>query len=89
VDIGVRYDYFAPDEKNYTIGDELSLPALAVSESEAYRYLAGTWVTWWQSPFVKFRGGYSYESGRGLGPDVHAVTFQTVFAAGPHKHERY
>ena len=62
---------------------------LAVTDSDAYRQLAGVWMTWWQSPFVKFRGGYSYEEGEGTGADVHFVTLQMIFAAGPHKHERY
>jgi hypothetical protein len=90
IDIGGRYDYFAPDAKPYApAADHGGIPPLAVGTGGAYRWLAGAWMTWWQSPFVKFRAGYSYESGRDLGPDVHAVTFQTVFAAGPHKHERY
>jgi hypothetical protein len=90
LEIGVRYDYFAPDAKSYAPAvDRAGIPPLAVGAEDAYRWLAGSWFTWWQSPFVKFRVGYTYESGRDLGPDVHAVTFQTVFAAGPHKHERY
>jgi len=90
IEIGVRYDYFAPDTKAYaSINEELSLAPLAVATSGAYRQLAGTWLTWWQSPFVKFRVGYSYENGEGTGPDTHFVTLQMVFAAGPHKHERY
>jgi hypothetical protein len=90
VDVGVRYDYFAPASKRYgpAVVDG-GLPPLAVGTSHAYRWLTGSWVTWWQSPFVKFRVGYSFESGRDLGPEVHSVTLQTVFAAGPHKHERY
>ncbi|MCK5406356.1 MAG: hypothetical protein KAJ37_02825 [Candidatus Krumholzibacteria bacterium] len=86
VEIGARYDYFAPDAKDYT--DE-SLGPLVVTEDGAYRQLFGGWLTWWQSPFVKFRGGYSYSNGKGTGNDIHIVTFQMVFAAGPHKHERY
>jgi hypothetical protein len=41
---------------------------------------------------VKFRVGYAYERGSGsgsMGEDQHIAAFQTVFAAGPHKHERY
>jgi hypothetical protein len=90
VEAGVRYDYFSPETKDYA--NTVTAPALvplAISESDAYRQLAGAWLTWWQSPFVKFRGGYSYEDGRGTGPDVQHVTLQVVFAAGPHKHERY
>jgi len=90
IEIGGRYDYFAPDTKEYAaITPEMSLAPQAVTESDAYRQLIGAWFTWWQSPFVKFRGGYSYEEGIGTGPDVHFVTFQMVFAAGPHKHARY
>ncbi|UCG51726.1 MAG: hypothetical protein JSW58_16360 [Candidatus Latescibacterota bacterium] len=90
VEIGIRYDYFEPETKDYaSLNDELSLVPLAVTESDAYRHLVGTWLTWWQSPFVKFRCGYSYEDGTGTGPDTHLAQFQIVFAAGPHKHERY
>jgi hypothetical protein len=90
VEVGVRYDYFSPDTKEYaSINDELDLGPHATTESDAYRQLMGGWLTWWQSPFVKFRGGYSYSNGTGTGPDVHAVVFQMIFAAGPHKHERY
>jgi hypothetical protein len=90
IEVGVRYDYFTPDTKDYaSLNDELSLAPHAVTESDAYRQLVGAWLTWWQSPFVKFRGGYSFEEGKGMGPDVHLVTLQMVFAAGPHKHERY
>ena len=90
IEIGVRYDYFAPDTKDYAfLNSELSLAPLAVTESNAYQQLAGAWLTWWQSPFVKFRGGYSFTNGKGTESDVHAITLQMVFAAGPHKHERY
>jgi hypothetical protein len=90
VEFGVRYDYFAPEVKDYASGSAgSSLAPLVVSESGAYRQLGGVWVTWWQSPFVKFRAGYSYGEGESMGPDVHHVTLQMVFAAGPHKHERY
>jgi len=90
IEIGVRYDYFAPDTKDYaSVSSELSLAPLAATESNAYQQLAGAWLTWSQSPFVKFRGGYSFTNGKGTESDVHAVTLQMVFAAGPHKHERY
>ena len=90
IEIGARYDYYAPDMKEYgpPNDDALLLPH-AVSQSDAYRQLVGGWLTWWQSPFVKFRGGYSFEGGKEMGPDVHLVTLQMVFAAGPHKHDRY
>jgi hypothetical protein len=90
VEVGVRYDYFAPETKDYAgVAAAPELVPLAVATDDAYRQMAGAWLTWWQSPFVKFRGGYAYEEGRGTGPDVHHATLQMVFAAGPHKHERY
>jgi hypothetical protein len=90
IEIGVRYDYFAPDVKEYAdVSSDLSLAPHAVTQSDAYSQLYGAWLTWWQSPFVKFRGGYSYEDNDGIGPDLHLVTLQMVFAAGPHKHDRY
>jgi hypothetical protein len=90
LEVGARYDHYAPHTKNYaSIDENLSLSPLAVTASDAYRRATSAWLTWWQSPFVKFRGGYSYENGKEMGPDVHAVTLQMVFAAGPHKHERY
>jgi hypothetical protein len=90
VEIGVRYDYFQPDTKSYAdLNDILPIAPLAFVKDDADRHVAGAWVTWWQSPFVKFRGGYSYETTAAVDSDVHSLTFQLVFAAGPHKHERY
>jgi hypothetical protein len=86
IELGARYDYFAPDTKDYA--DETLAP-LAVTTDGAYRHLMGGWIRWWQSPFVRFSAGYSYSDGKGTGEDVHLVTFQMVFSAGPHKHERY
>jgi hypothetical protein len=89
VEVGARYDYFEPNTRDYVYGGAPAPVPLAVTTDDAYRQLAGAWVTWWQSPFVKFRGGYSIETGRGTGSDEQFVTLQMVFAAGPHKHERY
>jgi len=90
LEIGARYDYFAPDTKAYaSVNPELALFPIAVTQSDPYRQLVGAWFTWWQSPFVKFRGGYSFENSTGVDSDIHFVTLQMVFAAGPHKHDRY
>lgn len=50
---------------------------------------ASPYMTIWQSHFVYFRLQYNatWESGRQ--DPIHAAIFQTVFAAGPHKHEKY
>jgi hypothetical protein len=90
IDLGARFDYYRPEAKSYAaLGGGLSLFPLAVTDSGSERYAVGVFATWWQSPFVRFRVGYSHERGSGMGADEHIATFQTVFAAGPHKHERY
>ncbi len=90
VELGVRYDYYQPEVRQYVSNPDNSIPGPWLSEVDgAYRQAFSGWITWWQSPFVKFRGGYMYEYGDGTGPDVGTFTLQMVFAAGPHKHERY
>jgi len=90
VEIGARFDYFAPETRSYAgLGVGPDLGPKVVSAEDAHRQGTSAWLTWWQSPFVKFRAGYSYETGSGTGPDVHSVALQMVFAAGPHKHDRY
>jgi hypothetical protein len=89
VELGVRYDYFQPDTKVYAALNEYTMAPHAYCCDETDQHLAAAWLTWWQSPFVKFRGGYTYETTATDDTDVHSVTFQMVFAAGPHKHERY
>jgi len=49
----------------------------------------GPYITWYQSPFVHFRAEYNYQDGDGTGPEENVVWLQCIFAAGPHKHERY
>jgi hypothetical protein len=90
VDLGIRFDYFQPEVKGYAdIDADLSLSPLAVTEDDAHRWLGALYLTWWQSPFVKYRLQYEHEDGSGMGEGVDRVMFQCVFAAGPHKHERY
>jgi hypothetical protein len=90
VTLGTRFDYYRPEIKEYAaLTDDLSLSPLAVTDNDAKRYQVGVMATWFQSPWVKFKLGYAYEGGTGLGEDQRIATFQAVFAAGPHKHERY
>jgi hypothetical protein len=83
IDVGMRLDYYRPDEQNYAYSPH------AVVEDGANRWLAAAYVTWWQSPFVKFRLEYDHEDGEDMGEPEDRVMLQCVFAAGPHKHERY
>jgi hypothetical protein len=87
--IGVRGDYYAPDSKDYAVQPGVSLVPLAYSAANPYRWQVGPYVTWWQSEWVFFRAEYDYGWGHGMENDEHVLWFQTVFAAGPHKHERY
>jgi len=87
--IGVRGDYFVPDTKSYANSSALSLGPLAVTEEDAYRWQVVPYVTWYQSPFVHFRAEYDYQDGKGTGPEEQVVWLQCIFAAGPHKHDRY
>ncbi|MBW1684798.1 MAG: hypothetical protein JRS35_07000 [Deltaproteobacteria bacterium] len=90
VDLGVRLDFYQPEVKSYAnLSESLSLFPLAVTDRGAERFRLGLFATWWQSPFARFRLGYAHESGSGMGARQDMVTLQLVFAAGPHKHERY
>jgi hypothetical protein len=83
--LGVRLDHFEPDEKSYADG---SLAPHAYP-SDASFWQVSPYLTYQQSPFVKYRLEYSHLDRGGVEPSDDAVTFQLIFAAGPHKHERY
>ncbi|MFC1766237.1 hypothetical protein ACFL6U_29700 [Planctomycetota bacterium] len=90
LDMGIRGDVYLPDTKGYAeMNAGSSLSPLAVTADNAYLYQLSPYVTWAQSPFVKFRAEYDYSDGRGLTFARHVVWLQVVFAAGPHKHDRY
>jgi len=87
LELGLRADYFEPDTKGYAdLGD---LAPLAVTRSGARRWQIGPYVTWHASPFVRFRLEYNHADGDHMGSPEDMLFFQTIFAAGPHKHERY
>lgn len=86
---GVRGDYYEPDSKDYAVLSDVSLVPLAYSASNPHRWQVAPYVTWWQSEWVLFRAEYNYAWGDGMENDEHVLWFQTIFAAGPHKHERY
>ncbi len=87
--LGVRGDYFEPDLKSYADTADAPLSPLAVTEENAYRWQVSPYITWHQSPFVHFRAEYNHQDGKGTGPEEKVVWLQCIFAAGPHKHERY
>jgi hypothetical protein len=87
VELGVRLDYFEPDSKDYASLN--GFEPLAVVGSHPRRWQVGPYITWWQSPFVRFRFETDYSDGHRTGPAELTFVLQVVFAAGPHKHERY
>jgi hypothetical protein len=89
LEVGVRYDYFQPDTKGYANVPGASMMPLAYTADDAYRWQICPYITWWQSEFVKFRLEYDYADGRGMENPEHVIWLQAIFAAGPHKHERY
>ena len=89
LDIGVRFDYFQPDTKSYADTTGASLRPLAYTSGDAYRWAICPYITLWQSEWVKFRLEYDYADGQGMENPEHIFWLQAIFAAGPHKHERY
>ncbi|MBL7068323.1 MAG: hypothetical protein ISS34_00485 [Candidatus Omnitrophica bacterium] len=89
LDIGIRGDFYMPDDKDYASVPGLSLAPLAHTEDNAYQWQIGPYITWWQSPFVKFRLEYNHLDGERLAEPEDKIMLQAVFAVGPHKHERY
>jgi len=89
IDIGIRGDFFVPNTKSYADISGYSLSPLAVTGENPYLWQISPYITWWQSPFVKFRLEYDYSDGKGIENPEHVIWLQAVFAAGPHKHERY
>ncbi len=89
-DVGIRGDFYVPDTKSYAnITSSLSLSPLAVTSDSPHIWQISPYITWWQSPFIKFRIEYDYGNGKGIESPEHVVWLQCIFAAGPHKHERY
>lgn len=88
VEVGLRCDYYKPDVKGYAELADLSLSPLAVNTPGARQWQVSPYVTWWQSPWVRWRLEYDHMDGKGL-PDDDRLWLQCTFSAGPHKHERY
>ena len=89
LDIGVRADFYKPDSKTYADTSGASIVPLAYTSKNPYRWQIGPYITWWQSEWVKLRCEYDYAFGHGTENTEHVLWFQSIFSAGPHKHERY
>lgn len=89
LDVGARLDTYEPDVQAYA-GDRGSpLWPLATDIPDARQWLGMVYATWFQSPWVHWRIEYDHQWNGDLGPDDDTIWFQCIFAAGPHKHERY
>ena len=82
LDLGIRLDYFKPDQKDYVLAPHVFRDNVSFWQVSPY-------LTYQQSPFVKYRLEYSHLDHSGVEPPENSLTFQLIFAAGPHKHERY
>jgi len=89
LDIGIRGDFYMPDDKDYANVSGLSLAPLAYVDEDAHQWQISPYITWWQSPFVKFRLEYNHLDGQNFAEPEDRIMLQAVFAVGPHKHERY
>ncbi len=92
--IGLRADYFVPDTKDYadfvtSSGASSSLSPLAMTQDDVDQWQVGPYINWHQSPFVHFRIEYNHMEADGVDVDEDVIWLQCIFAAGPHKHERY
>lgn len=72
--VGTRLDYTQPFETN---------------NSSKYSWQIVPYITWWQSNWVRFRLQYNYLNGTEISTAQNTIRLQIVFAAGPHKHDRY
>jgi hypothetical protein len=72
--VGTRLDYTQPFETD---------------NNSKYMWQIVPYITWWQSNWVRFRLQYNYLNGTEIPAAQNTIRLQIVFAAGPHKHDRY
>ncbi len=87
--LGIRGDYYNADSRAYADAYPDTINPFAYTASDAFVYQISPYVTIWQSEYVRFHVEYSYTDGHTIQVPGHTVGIQAVFAAGPHKHERY
>jgi TolA-binding protein len=87
LELGVRLDYYRPDTKDYVdLGPWLMPHAYPVS---ANQWGVSPYLTWQQSPWVRWRIEYDHIDWDSIAESENTLYLQLIFAAGPHKHERY
>ncbi len=60
----------------------------ALHNSRHFIFQVVPYITWYESPWAHLRLEYDYMNGDQINAS-HTVLLQVVFAAGPHKHDRY
>lgn len=86
---GILLDYYHPDSKSYAALPGLSIAPLAFNENDPEEWQISPYLTWHQSPWVRYRLEFNYRSGNNIGPDEKKLMLQCIWSAGPHKHDRY
>lgn len=87
VNVGVRCDYYEPDQKGYATMDPGLAPLAYPIHIEQWQ--VGPYLTWNQSPWVRWRLEYNHLEPGDIEPPSDVLYLQLIFAAGPHKHDRY
>ncbi len=87
--LGIRGDYYNADSKAYADNYSTTIHPFAYTASDAFIWQISPYTTIWQSEFVRFHVEYNYTDGHAIQEPGHTLGLQMVFAAGPHKHERY
>jgi hypothetical protein len=87
LDVGTRFDFYAPDTKSY------AAPASGLAP-HAFSFDVTQWqlapyITWQQSPWVRWRVEFNHLDPGDAAESEDIIHFQLIYAAGPHKHERY
>ncbi len=87
LDLGLRFDYYEPDTKGY-VGLAPWLIPHAFSDSVT-QWQVVPYLTWQQSPWVRWRIEYNHLEPGDIFEPEDIIYLQLIFAAGPHKHDRY
>ncbi len=85
--VGTRLDYYTPDNKSYA--DLVPYIAPHAFTADTSQWLLAPYITWEQSPWVRWRVEYNHVDFGDVAETENVLYLQLIFAAGPHKHERY
>jgi hypothetical protein len=87
LEVGCRLDLYRPDTKGYA--DLVSWVMPHAYSVDANQWGVTPYLTWQQSPWVRWRIEYDHLDWDTIAEPEDTIYLQLIFAAGPHKHERY